>query len=63
MKLVLLLFFWANWAVKRDGDISWTMTSRGHYFLKCVTSRGHSQKVTFRYGSMGCIVFKRGIQN
>ena len=34
--------------IKRDGDISWTMTSRGHYFSKWVTSRGHSQEVTFR---------------
>ena len=34
--------------VKWDGDISWTMTSRGHYFSKWVTSRGHSQRVTFR---------------
>ena len=32
----------------RDGDISWTMTSRGHYFSKWATSRGHSQRVTFR---------------
>ena len=32
----------------RDGDISWTMTSRGHYFSKWVTFRGHSQRVTFR---------------
>ena len=31
-----------------DGDIWWTMTSRGHYFSKWVTSRGHSQRVTFR---------------
>ena len=31
-----------------DGDILWTMTSRGHYFSKWVTSRGHSQRVTFR---------------
>ena len=53
--------FWAvgcglGWTVKkkrvvpimRDGDISWTMTSRGHYFSKWATSRGHSQRVTFR---------------
>ena len=33
---------------KRDGDISWTMTSRGHYLSKWATSRGHSQRVTFR---------------
>ena len=33
---------------KIDGDISWTMTSRGHYFSKLVTSCGHSQRVTFR---------------
>ena len=32
----------------RDGDILWTMTSRGHYFSKWVTSHGHSQRVTFR---------------
>ena len=32
----------------RDGDISWTMTSRGHYFSKWATFRGHSQRVTFR---------------
>ena len=32
----------------RDRDTSWTMTSRGHYFSKWVTSRGHSQRVTFR---------------
>ena len=31
-----------------DGDISWTRTSRGHYFSKWGTSRGHSQRVTFR---------------
>ena len=31
-----------------DGDILWTMTSRGHYFSKWVTSRGNSQRVTFR---------------
>ena len=35
-------------AKKGDGDISWTMTSRGHYFSKWVTSRGHFQRVTFR---------------
>ena len=35
-------------AKRRDGDISWTMTSRGHYFSKWVISRGHSQRVTFR---------------
>ena len=33
---------------KRDGDISWTVTSRGHYFLKWATFRGHSQRVTSR---------------
>ena len=32
---------------ERDGDILWTMTSRGHYFSKWVTSRGYSQRVTF----------------
>ena len=32
----------------RDGDISWTVTSRGHYFSKWATFRGHSQRVTFR---------------
>ena len=32
----------------RDGDISWTVTSRGHYFSKWETSRGHSQRVTSR---------------
>ena len=32
----------------RDGDISWTVTSRGPYFSKWATSRGHSQRVTFR---------------
>jgi hypothetical protein len=31
-----------------DGDISWTMTSCGHYFSKGATSRGHSQRMTFR---------------
>ena len=31
-----------------DGDISWTVTSRGHYFSKWATSRGHSQRVTLR---------------
>ena len=31
-----------------DGDISWTMTSRGHYFSKWATFRGHSQRVTSR---------------
>ena len=25
-----------------DGDILWTMTSRGHYFSKWATSHGHS---------------------
>ena len=33
---------------KRDGDISWTMTSRGHFFAKWATSRGHCQRVTSR---------------
>ena len=33
-----------NW----DGDISWTVSSRGHYFLKWATFRGHSQRVTSR---------------
>ena len=37
----LAMCFW-------DGDISWTMTSRGHYFSRWVTSCGHSQRVTFR---------------
>ncbi len=32
----------------RDGDISWTMTSRGHFFSKWATSRGHCQRVTSR---------------
>ena len=31
-----------------DGVISWTMTSRGHYFSKWAISRGHSQKVSSR---------------
>ena len=31
-----------------DGDISWTVTSRGHYFSKWATFRGHSQRVTSR---------------
>ena len=44
----LILIQWTLWYVKRDGDISWTMTSRGHYFSKWVTSRGHFQRVTFR---------------
>ena len=35
-------------ASSRVGDISWTMTSRGHYLSKWVTSRGHSQRVTSR---------------
>ena len=30
-----------------DGNISWTMTSHGHYFPKRATSRAHSQRVTF----------------
>ena len=33
---------------RRDGDISWTMTSRGHFFSKWATSRGHCQRVTSR---------------
>ena len=41
IRAYLIVFDW-------DGDISWTMTSRGHYFSKWVTSRGHSQRVTFR---------------
>jgi hypothetical protein len=32
----------------RDGDISWTITSRGHFFSKWATSRGHCQRVTSR---------------
>ena len=32
----------------RDGDISWTMTSRGHFFSKWGTSCGHCQRVTSR---------------
>ena len=32
----------------RDGDISWTVTFRGHYFSKWATFRGHSQRVTSR---------------
>ena len=32
----------------RDGDISWTVTSCGHYFSKWATFRGHSQRVTSR---------------
>ena len=31
-----------------DGDISWTMSSRGHFFSKWATSRGHCQRVTSR---------------
>ena len=34
-----------NW----DGDISWTMTFRGHYFSIWATSRRHSQRVTFSW--------------
>ena len=39
----------SQWSLVRswDGYILWTMTSRGHYFSKWVTSRGHSQRVTF----------------
>ena len=37
-------FYVISW----DGDISWTMTSRGHYFSKWATSRGQFQRVTFR---------------
>ena len=32
---------------KWNGDISWTMTSRGHFFSKQATSLGHSQRMTF----------------
>jgi hypothetical protein len=35
------LFLW-------DGDISWTMTSRGHFLSKWATSREHCQRVTSR---------------
>ena len=35
-------------SLKGDGDILWTMTSRGHFSSKWATSRGHSQRVTFR---------------
>ena len=31
-----------------DGDISWTVTSLGHYFSKWATFHGHSQRVTSR---------------
>ncbi len=31
-----------------DGDISWTVTFRGHFFSKWATSRGHCQRVTSR---------------
>ena len=31
---------------ERDGDISWTMISRGHFFSKWATSHGHCQRVT-----------------
>ena len=34
--------------LRRDGDISWTITFRGHFFSKWATSRGHSQRVTSR---------------
>ena len=37
-----------GWRRFVDNDISWTMTSRGHFFSKWATSRGHSQRVTFR---------------
>ena len=30
----------------RDGDISWTMTSSGHFFAKWANHRGHLQRVT-----------------
>ena len=29
-----------------DGNISWTMTSRGHFFSKWANFRGHFQRVT-----------------
>ena len=32
----------------RDGDILWTVTSRGHFFSKWAISRGHCQRVTSR---------------
>ena len=32
----------------RDGDISWTMTFRGHFFPKWGTFRGHLLRVTSR---------------
>ena len=32
----------------RDGDISWTMTFRGHFFSKWGTFRGHFLRVTSR---------------
>ena len=35
-------------AFSGDGDISWTVTFRGHYFSKWATFRGHSQRVTSR---------------
>ena len=37
-----------NVILRWDGDISWTMTFRGHYFSKWATFRGRSQRVTFR---------------
>ena len=36
------LFFSYLW---QDGDFSWTMTSRGHFFSKWVNSSGHFQRV------------------
>ena len=33
-------------SLNRDGDISWTMTSHGHFFSKWVTSRGHFLRAT-----------------
>jgi hypothetical protein len=35
-----------SWGQIRDGDISWTMTSHGHFLSKWATSRGHCQRVT-----------------
>ena len=32
--------------ITEDGEISWTMTSNGHFFSKWANFRGHLQRVT-----------------
>ena len=42
---ILICLFFTTWNYTRDGEFSWTVNSRGHFFSKWANSSGHFQRI------------------